>query len=34
MLISEFIERTGFQPTFNEYQQIEDAYYNFDGDKD
>ena len=34
MLMSEFIERTGFQPTADEYQQIEDAYYNFDGDKD
>ena len=26
MLMSEFIERTGFQPTADEYQQIEDAY--------
>lgn len=34
MLMSEFIERTGFQPTADEYQKIEDAYYNFDGDKD
>lgn len=34
MLMSEFTERTGFQPTADEYEQIEDAYYNFDGDKD
>lgn len=34
MMMSEFVERTGFQPTADEYQQIEDAYYNFDGDKD
>ena len=34
MMMSEFVERTGFQPTADEYEQIEDAYYNFDGDKD
>lgn len=34
MMMSEFVERTGFQPTTDEYEQIEDAYYNFDGDKD
>lgn len=34
MMISEFIERTGFEPTAEEYVKIEDAYYNFDGDKD
>ena len=34
MMISEFIERTGFEPTAEEYEQIEDAYYHFDGDKD
>ena len=33
MMMSEFVERTGFQPTADEYEQIEDAYYNFDGDK-
>ena len=33
MMISEFIERTGFEPTAEEYAKIEDAYYNFDGDK-
>ena len=34
MMISEFIERTGFEPTADEYERIEDAYYNFDGNKD
>lgn len=34
MMMSEFIERTGFQPTADEYKQIEDAYYAFNGDKD
>ena len=34
MMISEFVERTGFQPTADEYDQIESAYYAFDGDKD
>lgn len=34
MMISEFIERTGFEPTADEYVKIEEAYYNFDGDKD
>lgn len=34
MMMSEFIERTGFEPTADEYQKIEEAYYNFDGDKD
>lgn len=34
MLMSEFIERTGFTPTYEEYQEIEEAYYNFDGNKD
>lgn len=33
MMISEFIERTGFQPTAEEYAKIEEAYYDFDGDK-
>lgn len=33
MMLSEFIERTGFEPTADEYQKIEEAYYNFDGDK-
>lgn len=34
MMISEFIDRTGFEPTAKEYAEIEEAYYNFDGDKD
>ena len=34
MTISEFIARTGFEPTADEYAKIEDAYYSFDGDKD
>lgn len=34
MMISEFIERTGFEPTAEEYAKIEDAYYDYDGDKD
>lgn len=34
MMMSEFIERTGFQPTASEYAKIEEAYYDFDGDKD
>lgn len=34
MMISEFIERTGFEPTYDEYLRIEEAYYDFDGDKD
>lgn len=34
MMASEFIERTGFEPTADEYTKIEEAYYNFDGDKD
>ena len=33
MMMSEFIERTGFEPTADEYAKIEEAYYNFDGDK-
>ena len=34
MMMSEFIKRTGFQPLPFEYAKIEEAYYNFDGDKD
>lgn len=34
MMMSEFIERTGFQPLSFEYEKIEEVYYNFDGDKD
>ena len=34
MMMNEFIERTGFEPTAEEYAEIEEAYYKFDGDKD
>lgn len=34
MQIKEFVERTGFEPTFEEYGRIEKAYMEFDGDKD
>lgn len=34
MMMNEFIERTGFEPTYEEYAEIEEAYYNFSGNKD
>lgn len=34
MMMSEFIDRTGFEPTASEYAKIEEAYYDFNGDKD
>ena len=34
MMRSEFIERTGFEPTAKEYAEIEESYNDFDGDKD
>ena len=34
MMMSEFIDRTGFEPTVKEYAKIEEAYYDFGGDKD
>lgn len=34
MLVSEFIDRTGYQPSAAEYAEIERAYYVFAGDKD
>lgn len=34
MLWQEFVTRTGFEPTFEEYAEIEEAYYQFDGNKD
>lgn len=34
MMMSEFIDRTGFEPTVSEYAKIEEAYYDFGGDKD
>ena len=33
-MIHEFTERTGYEPTFEEYQFIEESYYEFDGNKD
>ena len=34
MMMSEFIDRTGFEPTASEYAKIEEAYYDFNGNKD
>lgn len=34
MMMSEFIDRTGFTPTYEEYLKIEEAYYSFEGNKD
>lgn len=34
MLMSEFIERTNFYPSFDEYRGIEELYYHYQGDKD
>lgn len=34
MLVSEFIDRTGYRPTAEEYADIEQAYYVFDGNKE
>ena len=34
MMMSEFTERTGYEPTYEEYSLIEESYYNFDGNKD
>ncbi len=34
MMMSEFTERTGFEPTAEEYAEIEQQYYSFDGNKD
>ena len=34
MMMQEFVARTGFTPTAEEYAQIEQQYYDFDGDKD
>ena len=34
MMLSEFVERTGFEPMPTEYAKIEEAYYSFKGDKD
>ena len=34
MMMSEFTQRTGFEPSAEEYAEIEKAYYDFDGNKD
>jgi hypothetical protein len=34
MMMSEFIERTGVEPSYEEYHYIEESYYEFDGNKD
>lgn len=34
MMISEFIERTKYEPSFEEYHYIEESYYEFSGNKD
>lgn len=34
MMMSEFVERTGFHPTAEEYAKIEEDYYHFEGNKD
>lgn len=33
MMIHEFTELTGFEPSMEEYAEIEEQYYRFDGDK-
>lgn len=34
MMMSEFFDRTGYEPSYEEYRFIEDSYYDFIGDKD
>lgn len=34
MMMSEFIDRTGYTPTSEEYAMIEESYYDFPGNKD
>lgn len=34
MMMSEFVERTKYEPSCREYKEIEEAYYEFDGNKD
>ena len=34
MMMNEFTERTGYEPTFEEYHYIEESYYEFNGFKD
>lgn len=33
MMLCEFIERTHYEPSYEEYAIIEEAYYDFEGDK-
>ena len=33
MMLKEFVELTGFEPSLEEYTKIEEVYYAFDGDK-
>lgn len=33
MLLSEFVEMTGFEPMADDYERIEQEYYNFNGNK-
>ena len=33
MMMNEFVERTGYEPSWEEYHIIEESYYDFDGDK-
>ena len=34
MMLHEFVERTGIEPPVEVYEEIEEAYYRFDGNKD
>ena len=34
MMIHEFTQRTGYEPSMEEYRFIEESYYEFDGNKD
>lgn len=34
MMMSEFIDRTGYTPSMEEYGYIEESYYDFPGNKD
>lgn len=34
MMMKEFTDRTGYEPTWEEYAYIELSYYDFDGNKD
>lgn len=34
MMMKEFTDRTKYEPSFKEYAEIEESYYEFDGNKD